>query len=151
MNRTVCKSLVSLALSAVALSALGAPMVHAQQPAPPGVQQQRQRLSHRHNGFLAFLNSLNLTNVQKQQIHDILKNQRSQMRALRQDASLSPQQRRAKFLQIRKDIDAAIRKVLTPDQQKKFDEWLKKQAQERRNREHNRDRGQQAPNTENGK
>ncbi|CCW34669.1 P pilus assembly/Cpx signaling pathway, periplasmic inhibitor/zinc-resistance associated protein [Chthonomonas calidirosea] len=152
MNRRSFRNgLAVLAFTSLALLGFAAPNARALQGQPPAAPTgQQQRPNRRQNGFLQFLNSLNLTASQKQQIQDIMKKQREQMRQLRQDTSLTPQQRRQKFMQIRKNTDAAIRKVLNADQQKKFDEWLKQQEQNWRNRQRNRNRGQQNPNPSGG-
>lgn len=147
MNRRTFRSgLAALAFASIALLGFAAPNARALQGQPPSAPSgQQQRPHRRNNGFLQFLNSLNLSDSQKQQIQDIMKKQRDQMRQLRQDTSLTPQQRRQKAMQIRKDTDAAIRKVLNANQQKKFDEWLKKQEQNRRNRQRHRHGGPQNP------
>ena len=65
---------------------------------------------------------LNLNSDQQSKVLDILKSAQSQMQSIRSDSSLSPQQRRAKMMDVRKATNDQVREVLTPDQQKKFDE-----------------------------
>jgi len=64
---------------------------------------------------------LNLTDDQKTKVAAILKDQMTQMMALRDNESLSQDDRRAKMMSMRKDVMAKIRAVLTPDQQATFD------------------------------
>ena len=65
---------------------------------------------------------LNLTSDQQGKVLDILKSEQSQMESLHSDTSLSQEDRRSKMMDIRKTSDDQIRALLTPDQQKKFDE-----------------------------
>lgn len=74
---------------------------------------------------------LNLTADQQNQILPILQNRQQQMESLRNDTSLSAEDRRAKFKAIREDSDAKIRAVLTDDQKKTYDQ-MQQQMHERR-------------------
>jgi periplasmic protein CpxP/Spy len=65
---------------------------------------------------------LNLTSDQQGKVLDILKSEQSQMESLHSDTSLSQQDRRSKMMDIHKTSNDQIRALLTPDQQKKFDE-----------------------------
>ncbi len=65
---------------------------------------------------------LNLTSDQQPKVLDILKTQQSQMESLRSDTSLSQEDRHSKMMDIHKTSNDQIRALLTPDQQKKFDE-----------------------------
>ncbi len=87
-----------------------------------GPEQQLERLSQR----------LHLTDEQKAKIKPILEDQHKQMMALRQDTSLSREDRFAKFQQIRKESSDKIRSILNPDQQKEWDQM--QQMRERRAR-----------------
>jgi Spy/CpxP family protein refolding chaperone len=64
---------------------------------------------------------LGLSDAQVAQVKAIFKAQMQQMRALREDDSLSNQDRRAKAAALRQSIRTQIRAILTPDQQKIFD------------------------------
>ena len=72
---------------------------------------------------------LNLTSDQQTKVQDILQSEHSQMESLRQDASLSQQDRRAKMMEIHKSSDAQIRALLDSTQQKKWDEMQAKREQ----------------------
>lgn len=98
---------------------------------------------HRHggrgNGPMArlFQNINGLTDAQHQQIEAIMKDSGKQMRALRDDDSLSDDERRGKMQEIRKDTFQKVRAVLNPDQQKQFDANVHKMMHRRREAEDN--------------
>jgi periplasmic protein CpxP/Spy len=64
---------------------------------------------------------LNLTDDQKQKIQPILQSQFQQAKAVQDDSSLSPDQRKAKMQEIRQSTHSQIGPILTPDQQKKWE------------------------------
>jgi periplasmic protein CpxP/Spy len=68
---------------------------------------------------------LNLTDDQKAKIKPILEDSTKQMQQLRQDTSLSEQDRHAKMRSIKENTHTQIRQVLTPEQQAKMDEMQK--------------------------
>lgn len=59
---------------------------------------------------------LNLSEDQKSQIEPILQDEVQQAQAIRQDASLTPEQKRGKMLQLRDSSRARVEAVLTPEQ-----------------------------------
>jgi len=65
---------------------------------------------------------LNLTADQQNQILPILTSRQQQMESIRNDSSLSQQDRRAKFRAVREDSDTKIRAVLNDDQKKTYDQ-----------------------------
>ena len=65
--------------------------------------------------------TLNLSTDQQAKVKSILEDQQSQMTSLRQDTSMSQQDRRAKFQQIHEASTQKIRETLTDDQKAKFD------------------------------
>ena len=71
---------------------------------------------------------LNLSADQQQQIKPILENESKQMQALREDTSLSPDDRRSKMMQIRQESASQIKPILNVDQQKQFDEMMSRQG-----------------------
>jgi protein CpxP len=77
---------------------------------------------------------LNLTSDQQTKVQDIFQSERSQMESLRQDTSLSQQDRRAKMMEMHKNTDSQIRAVLDSTQQQKWDEMQAKRAQRMENR-----------------
>lgn len=64
---------------------------------------------------------LHLTKDQQAKIKPILEEQHKQMMAMRQDNSMSRQDRFAKFREMRKQMSEKIRPILTDKQQKEFE------------------------------
>lgn len=64
---------------------------------------------------------LNLSADQTAQVKAILEAERTKAEALRSNSSLAPDDRRTQMMSLRKDTDAKIRALLTPDQVTKFD------------------------------
>lgn len=65
---------------------------------------------------------LSLTEAQQAQLKPILAEQKKEMDAVRADTSLEKDAKWAKAAEILKAYQPKIRAILTPDQQKKFDE-----------------------------
>ena len=63
---------------------------------------------------------LNLTDDQKAKVKPILEDQMKQMKAVHEDSSLSPEQKRTKMKSIHESLHEQINAVLTPEQQTKF-------------------------------
>ncbi len=122
----VCTALLGFTLAALAQEQ-GAPERREQQT----TQERLNNLS----------KELNLTDDQKAKIKPILGNEAAQMKALREDTSLSREDRRAKFSDIQKKASDHIKAVLNPDQQKKYDDM---QARMRERRE----QGQRPPQSQ---
>lgn len=80
---------------------------------------------------------LKLTDAQKEKLQATFREQLPKFRELRNDTSLTPEQRREKFKALRKELDTKIQKILTPEQYK---EW-NKMREERRKRFRNRGQG----------
>jgi Spy/CpxP family protein refolding chaperone len=87
--------------------------------------------------------TLNLTDQQKAQIKPILEDQHKQMMSLRQDTSLSPQEKRAKFMEIRSKTLDKIRPILTEEQRATL-EQMQKRREERMRAWRERHQGSQA-------
>jgi periplasmic protein CpxP/Spy len=68
---------------------------------------------------------LNLTPEQKEKLQTIVRDRMEKLRELRQDTSLSPQEKAEKFKIAREDIAADVKKVLTPEQ---FEKWKARQG-----------------------
>jgi Spy/CpxP family protein refolding chaperone len=64
---------------------------------------------------------LNLTDDQKTQLKPILQEEFNQIKAVKDDPSLSSDQKKAKVSDIRQNFKSQINSVLTPEQQKKLD------------------------------
>ena len=70
-----------------------------------------------------------LTSDQQTKVQGIFESERSQMKSLRQDTSLSQQDRHAKMMEIRKSTDTQIRALLDSNQEKKWDDMQAKREQ----------------------
>jgi Spy/CpxP family protein refolding chaperone len=63
---------------------------------------------------------LNLTDAQKAQLKPILQSEVQQFQAVKNDTSLSPDQKQAKVKEIQQTYRSQMSSVLTPEQQKKW-------------------------------
>ncbi len=86
------------------------------QPAPP-------HRKHMGRGYVLadLTEKLGLTADQQKSIGAVIDNGRTQGKALREDDSLSKDDKRSKMMEIAKSTHDQIRAALTPDQQKLFD------------------------------
>jgi len=78
---------------------------------------------------------LNLTDDQKAKLRPILQDQMQQMKAVREDSSLSEEQKRAKMKPIHESLHDQINGVLTPEQQAKFKQMRQEQMQKHKGME----------------
>lgn len=82
----------------------------------------------RRGGFEAMLNRLQLTEEQKPQVHQILTETRQHLEGLRKESE-------PRVVEIRRQADERLQKVLTAEQWKKFQEEREKIRGRRRGRE----------------
>lgn len=68
---------------------------------------------------------LNLTDEQKEKLQTVIREQMEKLREVRQDNSLSPQEKREKSQAAHEGIAAEVKKVLTPEQ---FEKWKARQG-----------------------
>ena len=103
-----------LVLAALSL-ALAAPLLSTPAQAAHGAHGQKagKRLQ-------KLADELNLTDAQKAQLKPVLQNARQQTKALKDDATLSPEDRQAKLKALRKSTRQQTMAVLSPDQQAKL-------------------------------
>jgi Spy/CpxP family protein refolding chaperone len=73
-------------------------------------------------------NPLNLTDEQKAKLRPIIMGENQQMEALRNDTSMTQDQKIAKANQIRADASPKIKAILTPDQLQKLAELQQERA-----------------------
>jgi periplasmic protein CpxP/Spy len=110
----------------------------AQNTAPDTAQGQSQAMAAQQDEKGAALANLNLTDDQKAQVKQIREGARSQVDAVKNDSSLSAEQKEAKIKSIHRDAHMQMKKVLTPEQLKQMHENM---------REHHEMKQQQAPPT----
>lgn len=89
------------------------------QPGGPGQHGHRGGMRGDHLKMLS--EKLNLTDAQRTQVKAILSAAEPQMKALRDNESLSEEDRRTQFQAMRKSTHDQIRALLTPEQQATFD------------------------------
>ena len=77
--------------------------------------------------FLLVLKQLNLDQAQKDQVKKIMDDSKAQAQAIRNDTSLTPEAKRAKLADLRKDTMEKIKAILTPDQQQKLQDLMTNQ------------------------
>jgi Spy/CpxP family protein refolding chaperone len=73
-----------------------------------------------HGGFERMAQQLNLTDQQKTQIQGFTEAGRQQALSIKQDTSLTPEQKRDKFRQLRASTHQQVFGVLTPEQQQQM-------------------------------
>jgi Spy/CpxP family protein refolding chaperone len=120
------KSMLKLPLLAVAL-ALAAPFTFAQEkdappPPPAGEHGGQHKGGPRMDPLKMLTEKLGLTEAQQAQIKPILDERKKEMDAVRADTSLERDAKMAKAAEIFKTYQPKIRALLTPEQQKKFDD-----------------------------
>jgi protein CpxP len=146
-RRTARKSFVATAFLAALLSLGVAAFAQNDQSAPPpppaSDQPSGQPGAGKHMGGRPMMSvddqvkhlskKLNLSSDQQAKLKPILEDQRTQMEAVHNDASLSRQDRMSKMQDLRKSSDEQIKAVLNPDQQKNFDKMRSEQQERMKN------------------
>jgi len=117
------KPSIVLTLSLAALFA--APVLVSAQDQARGRQTPEERVK-------ALKESLKLTDEQAEKIKAVLAKNQEKMKALREDTSLSQEDRRAKMRENAEAVDAEIKPILTPEQQAKYKEEQEKRRAARR-------------------
>ena len=118
------KNLVRFLAVGVVFAALSlAPLA---QNAPAGTSAEKQGMNHGmpsvEERVQHLTNALNLTTDQQAKVKSILEDQKNQMVSLKQDTSLSKQDRHAKLQATHQDTRQKIQAVLTDDQKAKFEQ-----------------------------
>ena len=101
----------------------------AQNNAPDTAPAQTQAMPAQQDEKGAFLADLNLTDNQKAQIQQIREGARSQAEAVKNDSSLSAEQKETKIHEIRRDSHEQVKKVLTPEQSKQMHEKMRERRE----------------------
>ncbi|MFT3783100.1 MAG: hypothetical protein QM790_13915 [Nibricoccus sp.] len=115
-----------LPLIAVAV-AIAAPFTFAEDkdtppPPPPGEHGGQHKGGPRMDGMKFYTENLDLTQAQQDQLKPIVEARRKELEAIRDDKSLERDAKFAKAGEVFKSYRPKIRALLTPEQQKKFDE-----------------------------
>jgi len=119
------KSPIKFAIAALALGVV-LPSSRAQDagtppPPPPAGEHEGRRAGPRGDQLKFYTEKLNLTPDQQAKVKPILEDQKKALEALREDASVDRDAKRAKFQEIDKAHRDQIRALLTPEQQAKLD------------------------------
>jgi len=118
------KNAVRFLIVAFAFAALSLPTLA--QGAPTGAAGENQGMRHRmpsvDERVQHMTKALNLSADQQAKVKSILEDQHSQMASLKQDTSMSQQDRQAKFQQIHQASMQKIRDLLNDEQKSKFDQ-----------------------------
>ena len=69
---------------------------------------------------------LNLSQDQQNQLKPIFEKQREQAKAIKNDTSLTPDQKKEKFQSLRQDTMAQVKNILTPEQQQQWEQMRAK-------------------------
>ena len=109
--------------------------------AGPGGEHGQWAAQHEQKHLQMMTKKLNLSADQQSKVKSILDDQQKQMMSLRQDSSMSQDDRRAKMMQMHETSSNQIRALLNEDQQKKFDQ-MESNMKNRMARHH---RGEGAP------
>jgi periplasmic protein CpxP/Spy len=83
---------------------------------------------HHHNRMAHMAKKLNLTQDQQTQLKPIFQSQHQQVKTIKNDTSLTKEQKKEKFQALRQDTMAKVNNILTPQQQQ---EWQQMRAQHR--------------------
>lgn len=133
------KACTQIALAAFLCGVLVLSPARAQDAAQPAPQAQAQpggRADQMQARQLEMMTKrLNLTADQQAQVKSIQQDTREQMMALRNDSTLSQDQRQAKMMDVRKSSQDKIRGVLTDEQKPKFDAMQAQMRGRMRNRQ----------------
>jgi len=137
MSNTRWSILTALMLLAVGLT-FAQPSQESQAPTPDKhAGMQHGESADQHLQMLS--EKLNLTDDQKAKLRPILQGQVQQMKAAREDSSLSEEQKRAKMKSIHESLHDQINAVLTPEQQAKFKQMRQEQMQKHKGMEQGKD------------
>ncbi len=101
----------------------------AQNTAPDTAQGQSQAMPAQQDEKGAALANLNLSDDQKAQIKQIREGARSQVDAVKNDSSLSAEQKEVKIHSIHRDSHMQMKKVLTPEQLKQMHENMRERRE----------------------
>jgi Spy/CpxP family protein refolding chaperone len=129
--------LVVLALGSL-LSFGPAACAQNQTNSPPANGQRGARLREH---FAKVAQELKLTDEQKSKVRAVFREERERFQVLRADTSLTPAQRRAQVKQIRDDINASMRGILTAGQYEKWREMREERKESRQARRQDKQQG----------
>ena len=110
---------ISIALLSIFLAAAMAAQT-APAPSENAAAAPQKMMPRHHGGFERMAQQLNLTDQQKTQIQGFTQAGRQQALSIKQDTTLTPEQKRDKFRQLRASTHQQVLGVLTPEQQQQM-------------------------------
>jgi protein CpxP len=129
MNKSLITALLGAAMMATWIPVLAQAATDSQAGSNSATQNapaQGRRGFHHGDGFKHIAQKLNLTQQQQDQLKPIFEKQHQQVRAIRQDTSLSQDQKKQKIDALHQDMQTQMNAVLTPAQQQ---QWAQMKAQ----------------------
>jgi Spy/CpxP family protein refolding chaperone len=115
-----------MALATVAATLTLQPQARAADAGQPAQPASGDRLAALRERMQETARELNLTPEQTAKLQSIVRERTPKLRELRQDNSLSPEEKRQKLVAVRAEIVSEVKKVLTPEQ---FEKWKARQGQ----------------------
>jgi Spy/CpxP family protein refolding chaperone len=116
---------ILIALAAVGCTLTAQPVAGADATNAPALSAPGDRAAALRERMQETARELNLTPEQTAKLQTIVRERLEKMHALRQDTSLSAEERREKFQAGREELIAEVKKVLTPEQ---FEKWRARQG-----------------------
>jgi periplasmic protein CpxP/Spy len=116
MKSTKTMLIAALAAGVMILGSSSLPAQDATNTPPPGMKGKHHEIA----------KELNLTADQKPKFQEIMKNAMEQRKALRDDTSLSKEDKKAKMKTIQEDTNKQLKDLLTAEQYAKWQEMTKK-------------------------
>jgi periplasmic protein CpxP/Spy len=140
VNKFVSRFFMTAVMSLFLCLSLGAFAQDQEQNAPP--QQGAEQGGHGRRGMRGnpeqrlerLSKQLNLTDDQKAKIKPILDDEDAKMKALWQDTSTAPEDKRGKLMAVHQTANDQIKSLLTEDQQKKFSDMQERMHQRMKDR-----------------
>lgn len=83
------------------------------------------------NGLAGLSSKLNLTDDQKAKIQPLMADQQKQVQAIKQDTTLTPEQKQSKIQEVRKATRQQLTSILTPEQQQQMKQMMHGMRQRR--------------------
>lgn len=134
-HRIVIAALTSLMLIPLGIQAQEQSKDQSSQPASPQWQERRATAQRQRQHMAMLAEKLGLTDAQKAQFQQINKDMRKQGMAIRQDSSLTDDQKKQKIQELRQQSHKQMFSVLTPEQKEKL-----KQMREEHKKEQEKDK-----------
>ena len=91
---------------------------------PEQKERLREIMTERRDDLREFIETLDLTQAQKRQIQAFFQEARTKLEAIRANQKMTPPEKRTASLRVRRELEARIMRVLTPQQREQLRQWL---------------------------